>query len=183
VNNTSIKSVYLAQAVDLRDGKAIAAASNVKSALLSMKVVTFDPSGAFSLAGNVLEDPDQTRQGEYIFGVNLFAFLNADLRVFVYTGSASWGMPIELYTAVRKRLPFIFLDFTLVPKTPVYLRELFNLADAVDGLHIHSPLKTFLTDLVHNLPSEAREHLTCWTATFDMDEEKNWGEGNNEHQD
>ena len=135
MNNTSIKSVYLAQAVDLRDGKAIAAASNVKSALLSMKVVTFDPSGAFSLAGNVLEDPDQTRQGEYIFGVNLFAFLNADLRVFVYTGSASWGMPIELYTAVRKRLPFIFLDFTLVPKTPVYLRELFNLADAVDGLH------------------------------------------------
>lgn len=170
MSNTSIKSVYLAQAVDLRDARAIEITSKVKSSLLSLKVVTFDPSEAFQLASVVLDTPKETDQGEFIFGVNLFAFINADMRVFVYTGSASWGMPIELYMAVKKGLPFVFLDFSVSARTPVYLREMFNLAGATNELY--GPLHEFTDALVREMPFETMEHLRIWTTPYEEDDDE-----------
>lgn len=160
-----IKSVYLAQAVDMRDDRAVEMTKKIKSALLAMDLVTFDPSEAFQLKTSILEEPDNTEQGEYIFGVNLFAFLNAEMRVFVYTGAASWGLPIELYMAVKKHLSFVFLDFTKSGYAPVYLREMLNLAGAVK---VEEPLDgSFLAELVRGVDPQILSYLRIWATPME----------------
>lgn len=61
---------------------------------------------------------------EYLWAVNDYALMAADLAVFGWTGSPTVGVPIEIYRRHRQELPFAVIHLAPRPQASLYLQHL-----------------------------------------------------------
>lgn len=128
----NVQTIYLAAAIDLAKQSDASLKAAVRIALDKSDVCIYDPKNAFSVAPKHFvnhPDPEAEHVGEYVAEVNRIALYKADLRVFIVTESASWGLPTELMLVIGKRLPFLLINRTQAI-LPLYLRNLLSMAQA-----------------------------------------------------
>lgn len=91
----------------------------VVEALGDGNFVGYSPFNAFFGA----ESTRSQRTNAFITEVNTEALWNADLAVFIWSDSPSFGVPIEIATCVEHKIPFVVWDRSSKKVPSIYLMD------------------------------------------------------------
>lgn len=109
--------------------------------------VMYNPFSAFCNA-NSLRDEQDLSEMEFIIQMNMDAVDRSHLAVFVWNGSPSYGVPVEIERCYEKEIPFVIWNRTPRP-LGLYLRHRAMSRKSNAIVNSEKELHTYLTSL-HN---------------------------------